>query len=70
MGEFLASVPGSWLRVFLAAVLNAWLLSLTDAVTIDFGDWQVWVISGLVATLPVIAAWLNSADPRFGPSSG
>lgn len=66
MGSFLATPVGSWLRVFLSGMLSAWLLSLTNAATIDFADWQTWVIAGLVSALPVIVAWLNSGDPRFG----
>lgn len=66
MGKFLVSPVGSWLRVFASGVLGAWLLDLTGAATIEWNNWQAWVIAGLVAALPVAIAWLNSADPRFG----
>ena len=66
MGAFLASPIGSWLRVFLAAMLNAWLLDLTEVADISFDAWETYVVAGLVSTLPVIVAYLNAADPRFG----
>jgi len=69
IGKFLAGPIGSWLRVFAGAVLSAFLLSLTSAASISFVDWQTWVIAGLVSVLPVIVAWLNPADLRFGAGS-
>jgi hypothetical protein len=66
MGAFLATPVGSWVRVFVSGVLGAWLLDLSGAATIDWENWQGWVIAGLVSALPVVIAYLNSADPRFG----
>lgn len=68
LGTFLAGPVGSWLRVFVSAMLGAWLLDLSGAATVNFEEWQTYLIAGLVSVLPVIIAWLNSADPRFGPN--
>lgn len=65
MGSFLASPIGSWLRVFVATVLTVLLADLTAG---DNIDWQAYVIAGAVAVLPIVIAWLNPADPRFGKS--
>ena len=65
-GKFLAGPWGSFLRVSAAAALTAWLLDLNGAVTVDFGAWQVYVVAGLVSALPVLIAYLNPADARFG----
>ena len=46
MKAFLVTPVGSWLRVFVAAMLNAWLLDLTPAATISFDAWQTYVIAG------------------------
>ena len=70
IGTFLAGPVGSWLRVFASGVLSAFLLSLTDAAEIDFAAWETWVIAGLISVIPVVVAWLNTADPRFGNGSG
>jgi hypothetical protein len=66
MGAFFAGPIGSFIRVFVAQFLTLWTLDLTDAVTIDFGAWQTYVIGALVSALPVLVAALNNADPRFG----
>lgn len=64
MTKFLAGPVGSWLRVFGATVLTVWLADLTsDGLTFD---WKAYAIAGLVAVLPIVIAWLNPADPRFG----
>lgn len=67
MGKFLAGPVGSWLRVWLATALTAVLADLaTDGVALD---WTAYAIAGLVAVLPVIIAWLNPSDTRFGTGS-
>jgi ABC-type maltose transport system permease subunit len=50
--------------VWLSTALTALLADLaTDGVTLD---WKAYAIAGVVALLPVVIAWLNAADPRFG----
>jgi hypothetical protein len=67
IGRFLATPIGSWLRVWLATALTALLADL--AVEDVALDWKAYAIAGAVAVLPVIIAWLNPADARFGTGS-
>lgn len=64
MGEFLKGTVGSWLRVWAATALTVYLADLaSDGVAVD---WKGYAIAGLVAILPIVIAYLNPADPRFG----
>lgn len=66
MGEFLAGPVGSWLRVFGAAALSAYLgAQVLDADNFAT-NWKVYAVAGLVSVLPVVIAYLNPNDPRFG----
>ena len=72
MGEFLATPVGSFLRVVLGIVLGGLVVILTDdrgsGVT-DVLDLEWWnAILGLAigGGIPVLIAYLNKADPRFG----
>lgn len=65
--KFLAGPVGSWLRVFAATALGAYLIDLEDPNMTH--DWKAYVTAGVVAVLPVIIAFLNPADPRFGRGS-
>lgn len=68
MGSFLAGVVGSWLRVFASAALGLWLVDLqSNEISLE---WTAYVTAGLTAALPVVVAWLNNSDPRFGRGSG
>jgi ABC-type maltose transport system permease subunit len=67
MGEFLKGPIGSWLRVWLATALTVLLADLaTDGVAVD---WKGYAIAGAVAILPLIIAYLNPQDTRFGAGS-
>lgn len=72
MGEFLASLPGSILRVFLGAALGAFYLyiqngnSFTD---VDIDALVGFVTAGLIVAVPLVIAALNPADSRFGRTS-
>lgn len=64
MGEFFASPVGSWLRVFLATALTVYGADLADdGIAVD---WRGYVVAGVLAILPVVIAYLNPADTRFG----
>ena len=64
IGTFLAGPVGSWLRVFVAAAIGLYLVDLQDSeITLSVTDYAT---AGAVAVLPIIIAWLNPADPRFG----
>jgi len=58
----------SWVKVFLSAVLSAYLITLTSGdMTLD---WRSLLIAGLVSLLPVVITWLDTSDERFGRVSG
>jgi len=64
---WLGTTPlASWFKVFVSALLGAWLVDLTGAGEIDFSNWQAWLVAALVSLLPVIVNWLNEGDPRYG----
>ena len=65
MGEFLVGQIGSALRVFVGAVLAAVFLESQDG-SIDVGNWPTWVAAGIAVAVPILIAWLNPADDRFG----
>jgi ABC-type maltose transport system permease subunit len=68
MGAFLASPVGSWLRVAIATTLTLWLADLTqEGLTFD---WEAYLVGVLVAVLPIVIAFLNPADTRFGNTAG
>jgi len=69
--RFLATAPGSFLRVFVSAVLVLWLADLADVKYLHFdaAEWSNWLALGLVAAVPILIAWVNPADPRFGLGS-
>lgn len=64
IGTFLAGPVGSWLRVFLGTALTVWLADLTT------DKWaaniSAYALAGVVAVLPLVIAFLNPADVRFG----
>jgi len=66
--QFLANPFGSFLRVFVSAVLVLWLADLADVRYLHFDatEWSNWLALGLVAAVPILIAWINPADPRFG----
>jgi hypothetical protein len=65
MGAFLASPVGSWLRVAVTTCLTLWVADLVEGDALVF-DWEAYLIGVLIAVLPVIVAYLNPSDPRFG----
>jgi len=68
--EWFATSPlASWLRVFGAVILSAAVADWSTKGTIDFGSWQVWVISALVSGLPTLLRFFNPADVEFGRGS-
>lgn len=64
-------VAKSWLKVFLASVLTAFLTIVTATSSLPTSG-EAWVgilIAGLVAVIPVIINWLDPNDPRYGRGS-
>lgn len=69
MNNFLSTVYGSWLKVFISAILGAYLLLLQDGKQLfswDFAMIENLLTVGVVATLPVIINWFNPTDNRYG----
>lgn len=72
MNKFLATAPGSALRVFLGVLLGsltAWLLNGNTFDGLSIAEVQTWVGLAVATALPILIAWVNPADPRFGKGS-
>jgi hypothetical protein len=70
-GAWLATSPlASWFKVFVSAVLGAWLADLAGVASVEFSNWEAWVTAGIIAVLPVVINWLNGSDTRYGRASG
>jgi hypothetical protein len=66
LGEFFASPFGSMLRVFVFAIGTAAVADWADLMKFDFSDWKIYVQAGLASVGPVLWAYFNGSDPRFG----
>lgn len=67
MSEWLAASPlGTAFKTFVAVVLGAAVADFASDGSISLGNWQTWVIAGLVSAVPVVVNWLNPADARYG----
>lgn len=55
----------SWLNVFVAAVITALIVVIGDGQISVEDLWYV-VVAGIVAVLPVIKNYFDTADPRYG----
>ena len=58
----------SWLRIFLASSLTAFLADVVDDGLSDLNG-EVILIAGIVSVGPVIINWLNPNDTRYGRGS-
>lgn len=67
IGTWLDTSPlASWVSAFVTIVIAMAVAHWATDFVIDFDQWQVWVVSGLVATLAPLKVALNPADPRWG----
>lgn len=67
--KFLNSVIGSWLKVFITALLTTYLMMLSEGHTLfswDLAMVEKLLTAGIVSMLPVIINWLNPLDNRYG----
>lgn len=65
--EWLAATPlGGAFKTFIAVILGAAIADWAGAGAISLGNWETWVIAGLVSAVPVIINWLNGTDGRYG----
>lgn len=68
MSKFLTTPIGSALRVAVGVVLGYLVLDLSNdgTVSVSWSELQTWVAAALVVAVPVLIAWVNPADTRFG----
>ena len=66
MKNFLNSIVGSWLKVFLVAVLVEWQVLGADLWALNIVTLKHLANAGWIALLPIIINYLNPADPRYG----
>lgn len=66
MQNFLNSVVGSYLKVFLSIALALILAQLQQGVLFSNIDWNLIFNAGLVSFLPVLINALNPKDERYG----
>ena len=67
--KFFNTIYGSWVKVFLSAVITMYLAELTqghDLFSLDMVMVKKLLTAGLVALLPVILNFLNPNDKRYG----
>jgi hypothetical protein len=72
MGNFLTTPFGSFLRVVAGLVLAALMTFLLNGKTfadLQWADFQLWVSVAVGSALPVLIAYVNPADSRFGKGS-
>ena len=65
----LNTIFASWLKVFIASVLGAYLVELQNGTNLF--TWNLDMVEsllnvGVVSMIPIIINWLNPADPRYG----
>ena len=55
----------SWLNVFVAAIITAFIVVLGDG-NISWEDLWYVLVAGLIAVLPVVKNYFDSSDTRYG----
>ena len=65
----LNTIFASWLKVFVSAILGAYLIELQNGVNLF--SWNLEMIEslltvGVVSVIPIIINWLNPSDTRYG----
>ena len=65
----LNTIYASWIKVFISAVLGAYLIELQNGVNLF--SWNLEMLEslltvGVVSMIPIIINWLNPADERYG----
>ena len=62
MMKFLNSIYGSWIKVFVSAVLTM-IAAKGDIYAITLKDC---LNAGVISILPIVINWLNPQDTRYG----
>jgi uncharacterized membrane protein YgaE (UPF0421/DUF939 family) len=60
---------GTTLKAFLAIMLTLAIAEWSTAGSLNFANWQAWLIAALVSLGPGMVNHLNSADTRYGRGS-
>lgn len=63
---FATSPIASFLRVFAALVISQAVADFVKIGNFNFANYQLWIITALSASVPLILRWLNPADTSFG----
>jgi predicted permease len=68
--KFLTTPVGSAARVALGVVLGYLVLDMSQdgTVSVSWDEVQTWIAAALVVAIPLLIAWVNPADSRFGRS--
>lgn len=67
---FAASPWASYLRSFVTIVISLAVADWVATGSIDFTNWQAWVIAALASVVPVALRAANPADTTFGRGTG
>lgn len=59
---FATSPIASFFRHFAAIVIASAVAEFAKAGTFDFSNYQLWIITALVAAVPPLLRWLNPQD--------
>ena len=67
-GKFLTTPFGSACRVALGVVLGYFVLDLSQdgTISVSWDEVQTWIAAALVVAVPLLIAYVNPADSRFG----
>lgn len=68
MNQSTVNIVKSYVKVFAAVLLGAFLADGADVFAVSWGDLRTWVASALAAILPLIITALDPGDQRFGRS--
>jgi predicted ABC-type sugar transport system permease subunit len=68
IGKFLTTPIGSMGRIVVGVVLGYLVLDLSNdgTISVSWDELMTWVAAGLVVGVPVLIAFVNPADTRFG----
>lgn len=72
MQKFLNTALGSWVKVFISAVLGQYFIMLNSGIDIfkwDITTVKALILAGAVAVLPIVINALNPSDTRYGAGS-
>lgn len=66
--KFLATPVGGMFRIFVGLVLGYLVLDLSNdgKLSVSWDELATWVAAALVVVIPLVIAWVNPADSRFG----